>query len=126
MCFFKVRKSAESCVRFYVYWFVGKDPNESLNCGINSNGCSDFPVLLLMFLFTMCRPPPRRAVKAENECSRGKPSGPCHARVTQEEGLAMRHVRAKVKTRHTASSLQHEHTLQEECSGTLSDRPKHE
>lgn len=39
-----------------------------------------------------------RSVEAENECSRGKPPGPCHARVTQEEGLTMRHIRAKVKT----------------------------
>lgn len=39
-----------------------------------------------------------RSVLAENECSWGKPSGPCHLRVTQEEGLTMRHLRAKVKS----------------------------
>ena len=37
-----------------------------------------------------------RSVKAENECSRGKPPGPCRVRVTQEEGFAMRHVGGKV------------------------------
>lgn len=46
-----------------------------------------------------------RSVEAENECSRGKPPGPCHAGVTQEEGLTMRHIGAKVKNRLLFSCL---------------------
>ena len=56
-----------------------------------------FFILFLTRLFVVCFLF-LRSVEAENECSRGKPPGPCHAGVTQEEGLAMRHLRAKVKT----------------------------
>lgn len=40
-----------------------------------------------------------RSVRSENECSRGKPFGPCHARVTQKKGITMRHIGPKVITK---------------------------
>lgn len=46
-----------------------------------------------------------RSVQSENECSRGKPFGPCHARVTQKKGITMRHIGAKVTTRLPAHVL---------------------